>query len=828
MRARFVWIAACAALFAARSAMATSFVVPTDEEMVAKSKAIVIGVVEGSYVQELEKNTIETVYEIRVERAPKGVMRPDELIRVVTEGGVIGDRGVYVPAAARFRQGERVLVFLTSARGQWHTTDLTLGKFKFVTSTAGERMVVRDMEDVLGWDRAGRPHHEKLRKEEGFLRFIDERVRGNRFATQSAAPDNAAPEDYFVEASAVTLKPGTEQNFAIAPNAPFSGATYTDWVNNQPIRWPNISAGITYYKRVDQNIPGAADGGVSVIQGGLAAWTNECGSNINLIYGGTTPTISQNFDTTHVVEFNDPQQRIAGSWTGSGTIGIAFMSFSSTHTFAGQTWWSISDGDVVFQDGYPATHGAFATAMTHELGHTIGWRHSNQDYATDGACNPATQECTSAAIMNSSVSAAYGFTLQPWDVNAAQSVYPGGTCGSTCTPPSITAQPQSATISGGSRTLSVTATGTTPFSYQWYTGTSGNTAAPISGATGSSITVSPNSTTSYWVRVTNSCGSANSATATITVTSTPPPPPPPPSTSSSDEDFNGDGREDVFWFNASTGQTSTWLMNGTASIPAVSSPSVPVGWTPVATGEFNGDGKDDLFWRNASTGETSVWLMNGGTYETAYRTITVPSPWQVGGTTDVDANGRADIVWYNPSTGQTSIWLFTGAGTVNPATSPSAPAGWHVRATGDFNGDGRGDLFWHNPSTGETMVWLMNGASISSQFRMVTPPTSWAPGGSNVDFDGDHRSDIFWFNSSTGQTSIWLMNGTPSASFLTSPTAPAGFRPANFGDYNGDGKGDVFWHKPSTGETRVWLMNGASILSQFSTYTTPTTWRPAP
>src|SRR6185295_6609896 len=97
-----------------------------------------------------------------------------------------------------------------------------------------------------------------------------------------------------------------------------------------------------------------------------------------------------------------------------------------------------------------------------------------------------------------------------WDVNAAQSVYPGGTCGGGCTPVSITAQPSSSTIAvGGSVTLSVTASGTGPFTYQWYVGTSGNTANPIP-VTTSSLTVQPGSTTSYWVRVTNSCGTANS------------------------------------------------------------------------------------------------------------------------------------------------------------------------------------------------------------------------------------------------------------------------------------------------------------------------------
>jgi hypothetical protein len=498
--------------FVAVHASATSFVVPSDDELVGRSVGIVIGNVEGSFVRDRE-GVIETIAEIRLERAIKGSFRAGELISVTAPGGVLdATHGVIVPASPRYRQGERVLVFLTrDKRGEWETTDLTLGRFEFVTSTAGERLLVRNLENVVGWDHAGKVHHEKVRRESGFLAFIEDRVLGRR----PRAPQGT----YEVDAEDVTLSTESATRMSVVSNAaPFPGATYTDWANNQPIRWPNMPAGVTFYKRSDQNISGAADGGVSAIQNGLAAWNNECESLINLIYGGQRATASANFDGINVVEFNDPQGRVSGSWTGSGTVAITFLSFSGEHTFASQTWLNISGADVVFQDGFPATNSAFPAAMTHELGHGIGWRHSNQDYATGGACNSATQECTSAAIMNSSVSGNYGFTLQPWDIHAAQSVYPGGSCGPTCTPPGITSQPPSTTVAAGSSTtLTLTATGTETLTYQWYIGSSGNTSNPISGATSRSLTVRPGATTSYWVRVTNSCGSANSSTATVTV-----------------------------------------------------------------------------------------------------------------------------------------------------------------------------------------------------------------------------------------------------------------------------------------------------------------------
>ncbi len=90
-----------------------------------------------------------------------------------------------------------------------------------------------------------------------------------------------------------------------------------------------------------------------------------------------------------------------------------------------------------------------------------------------------------------------------------------------CTVPMITTQPQSQTIlSGQTQSISVSASGATPFTYQWYRGSGGDTSNPLSGATSRDYTTPTlTQTTSYWVRVTNPCGSADSNTATVTVVS---------------------------------------------------------------------------------------------------------------------------------------------------------------------------------------------------------------------------------------------------------------------------------------------------------------------
>ena len=810
-----ITILSCALLLLATAAGATSFVVPADDELVDKAQAIVIGTVEGSYVRQTDL-TIETTYEIRVERPLKGTAGArNELLRVVSPGGFIeGVGGVDVAGAPRFQQGDRVLLFLTRNGAQWQTTDLTLGKFRFVTSTAGDRLLVRDAEDIVGWDRAGNVHHEKLRRADEFLSFIDERARGRR----------VAPAGYFVESNDVTL-PSLQTDAsepAMAANAtPFPADTYTDFVSNQPIRWPNMAAGVSFYKRSTTNISGQADGGVSVIQNGLAAWNNECGSNINLSYAGQTTTASANFDAVHVVEFNDPQGRISGSWTGSGTIAITFTSFGSSHQFLNKTWWSITDADVVFQDGYPGTHATFPTAMTHELGHGIGWRHSNESHIDGAACNSSIEECSNTAIMYYLAIASLGYNLQPWDVNAAQSVYPGGTCGPVCVSPTITSQPTSRTITAGSTTtLSVTATGTGPISYQWYIGTSGNTATPVSGGTGSSLTVSPSATTNYWVRVSNSCGTVNSATATVTVNQ------PPPVTGRVRTDFNGDGRSDIFWRNASTGQNSVWLMNGTSFTGLMTQEVPDQNWQPLVFGDFDGDAKSDIFWRNRSTGQNSIWFMNGEVVRSTSVLDTVADRnWTVVASGDFNGDGRQDLFWRNAVTGANSIWFMSGA-TASTAGLQSVPAPWTLEFVGDFNADGRADVFWHNTSTGETSTWLMNGATVTSAVRAITvSDTNWSVVGGG-DFNGYGRADLFWRNRSTGADSIWLMNGGTPTTTATVTTVPTDWSPMTFGQYDSNATTDIFWWRSISGETSLWLMNGATVSSAVRLQTVDTNWRP--
>ena len=205
-------------------------------------------------------------------------------------------------------------------------------------------------------------------------------------------------------------------------------------------------------------------------------------------------------------------------------------------------------------------------------------------------------------------------------------------------------------------------------------------------------------------------------------------------------DLNGDGKTDILWYNASTGTTSAWLMNGTSIVGGGVLLTDPA-WKVVGTGDFNGDGKTDILWYNAGTGTTSAWLMNGTSIVGGGDLLTDPA-WKVIGTGDFNGDGKTDILWYNAGTGTTSAWLMNGTSIVGGGVLLTDPA-WKVVGTGDFNGDGKTDILWYNAGTGSTSAWLMNGTSIVGGGVLLTDP-AWKVVGTG-DFNGDGKTDILWY-----------------------------------------------------------------------------------
>ena len=338
--------------------------------------------------------------------------------------------------------------------------------------------------------------------------------------------------------------------------------------------------------------------------------------------------------------------------------------------------------------------------------------------------------------------------------------------GAAAVAPSISSHPAGTTIQAGqSATLSVTAAGTSPMSYQWYQGSSGDTSNPLGTNTSSYTTPSLTQARSYWVRVTNEAGSADSNTATVTVTAGP----------SQPFDFNSDGRTDFLWRNKVTGEVFLWYMDGanylqTQSIAVVGDMS----WQIIGAADFNSDGKPDLLWRNTATGMIALWYMNGAALASTASIMAIPMEWVIVATADFNGDGKPDFLWRNTATGMIALWYMNGAALASTASIMAIPMEWVIVATADFNGDGKPDFLWRNASTGMLAVWYMNGATLVSAVSVTTVSTDEEIAGT-ADMNGDGNPDIIWRNKNTGTISVWYMNGATYLSNGVIATADTGW-----------------------------------------------------
>jgi hypothetical protein len=298
-------------------------------------------------------------------------------------------------------------------------------------------------------------------------------------------------------------------------------------------------------------------------------------------------------------------------------------------------------------------------------------------------------------------------------------------------------------------------------------------------------------------------------------------------------DFNANGLADILWFNSSTGEVYTWLMNGTtiSSQGSVWTLGASSPWQIVGHGDFNGDENEDILLYDSSSGQVYIWLMNGTAIIGAGSpwTLGPGSPWAIAGVGDFNGDGKSDILLFDSSTGQVYTWLMNGTiiiGQGSPWTlGPGSP--WAIAGVGDFNGDGKSDILLHDSSSGQVYVWLMSGAAIIDQGSVwiLGAGSTWQIAGVG-DFNGDGKSDILLHDSSSGQVYVWLMSGAAiiDQGSVWTLGASSTWQIAGVGDFNGDGKSDILLHDSSSGQVYVWLMNGAAIIGQGSPGTLGLNW----
>jgi len=573
----------------ATSLYAVSYIVPADRELIGDAEAIFSAQAVSSHAELTSDGRVVTIAELTVDDVMKGPIEPGTTLRLTEAGGIVGNYGVFIPGAPRYEPGRRYLVFAGRSKfGGWSTYALGLGKFTIVQDLGGRDILLRGDDAAIFGFGAGdfAPHAERLRLGDEFRTYVRTVVAGGA---------DAARTDYFIDRNDVILA-----HFVSATAfRPMPLTTRADYLGSNLLRWKTPSTTMVYCCGVTPQ-PSPLDG-VDAFNTALIRW-NTAGAGISYGNGGRDDTATGGLsgfgrgnDHHNAVLFNDPFNDLPNP-NGGFLIGVGGGSGWSYIGPDGQTYFGpdipgnpAGEVDVEINDGLgPLGQTRFSAGVSHEVGHTLGFRHSDMNAQDSGPCSPPAP-CSSSAIMVSFINADYQ-GLQQWDLDAANTVYGAGP---VCNAPSIQTQPSSQSIAlGAQANLSVVASGTGTLTYQWYTGTSPSTGSPVGGATSATFHPTPATTTSYWVQVTNTCPGSptNSSTAVVTVTCTAPSAPAPsavPSTIASgqsstiSETPTGSGPFTYQWYVGNTGVTTTPIGGATNSSVSVSPTTTTSYWVRV-------------------------------------------------------------------------------------------------------------------------------------------------------------------------------------------------------------------------------------------------------
>jgi hypothetical protein len=419
----------------AGGADATTYVAMDDAALVARTPVIVAVEVLGT--QNLQASAPALPAPTRLRLAPAAssgepstdvAVRLEEVLRgpdlavgdVVTvrlPGGLRADgRGLLVFGVPSLVAGERAVLFLhPDADGAFRLGRLALGAFRERPAAGGERWLERDLATAvrprLGDGTAPKAAELALaaaatapRERAAFLALVRRAVAGESglpavFAPVTA-PAGAGGASGWSEAPAPTPDRGVAAPTEVAPQF----TLLTETTTGLHPRWFAFDSGGTVTWLSQQTgQPGLPGGGHGQFASALAAWSSDPGTDVRLVYGGTSAASDGlgdgDRDGINLLTFEDPGDKVfAGvgfDCTVGGVLarGGVWFELEQTGSFNGETWLRVLEADMVTNKNtscyLAAPAGTAKNAeeiFAHELGHTLGLAHSCGDGAS-GSCD---------------------------------------------------------------------------------------------------------------------------------------------------------------------------------------------------------------------------------------------------------------------------------------------------------------------------------------------------------------------------------------------------------------------------------------------------------
>ena len=192
---------------------------------------------------------------------------------------------------------------------------------------------------------------------------------------------------------------------------------------------------------------------------------------------------------------------------------------------------------------------------------------------------------------------------------------------------------------------------------------------------------------------------------------------------------------------------------------------------------------------------------------------------------DHDNNKTADVVLRNMSTGANFMYKMSGTTiTQGVGIDTVSDTDWKIVGLADYTGDKKSDILWRHQGNGTIWLYEMDGETVLSSAAVgQVANLNWKIVGDG-DYNGDGKADILWRDTVNG--TIWLYEMdtrtvTRSVGIGTQPNLD--WQIVASGDYDGDGCTDILWRNVVSGTNWMYLMNGATIMTSAGVSVAPDT-----